>query len=408
MFHDPVDNKRFAHVTFKENRAAYCALLDCKHNESSIIETIRPADAHLQPDNSFGSDASPFYDLPENCHLTIFDNCDFHTLALLSTVCRKFSDLLRIRVFSKIPKFNAETTSYNDVKSGLLTTARLVRCVNPHHFHVKIHRNFLSSIDWPSMSLDMKSSKSLLSVEMDFFRPEWLTHLDTVAKRIKKIHLHRSVYNNSYYQSNNKLSHSGLSFPNATQLTISCYAMNCDVPDLAWVVSASPQLEGIGIRKGTIKWENIISFCKSAKNLKTIAFENCYFDADVNKEQIIDVACVVKKRGHHYPLCLVFDRILTKRPHTITSQVQEKLCQCLKCSRCNQERWSTGDQLKCCKTCSKCGCSRSQVFNATSTMNFCTQEESTYSEIQSVSLHFDFFVHVTNDQIICFLFLFRR
>lgn len=362
---------------------AYCALLDCKQNDRGNIELIRPADAHLQPDNSFDSSTSPFFNLPDACLLAIFDNCDFHTLAVLSTVCKRFSDLLRIRVFAKIPKFNAETTNYDDVKSGLLTTSRLVQCVNPKNFHLKVYRNFLCSIDWPALTLDMKSTKSEISVEMDFFKSEWLTHLEKVAKRIKSIHLHRSVYNSNYNQT--KLSHSGISFPNAMGLTISCYAMSCDIPDLSWVAKSSPKLEVIILRKGTVKWEHIISFSKQSKNLRTIMFENCYFDDDIDMAQIVDVALVVKEKGHHYPLCLIFDRILTKRPQTITPKVVEKLCQCLKCSRCNYQRSTVTDPLVCsCKVCSKCGWGRSRSYNATSTITFCTKEESTYSEIKEV------------------------
>lgn len=386
IFHDNGSSKYFAHVTFKENRIAYCALLDCKQNERSPVESVRPADAHLQPDNSFDSTTSPFFNLPEACLLAIFDNCDFHTLALLSTVCERFSDLLRVRVFAKIPKFNAETTNYDDVKSGLLTTSRLVQCVNPKNFHLKIYRNFLCSIDWPALTLDMKSNKSEVSVEMDFFKSEWLTHLENVAKRIKSIHLHRSVYNSNHDIT--KSSHSGISFRNAVCLTISCYAMSCDIPDLSWVANSSPKLEVIVLRKGTVKWEHIISLSKHSKNLRTIMFENCYFDADIDKEQIVDVASVVKKKGHYHPLCLIFDSILIKRPQTITSQVSEKLCQCLKCSRCNYHRSTVTDQLVCgCKVCSKCGWSRDESYNATSTLTFCTKEESSYNAIKEVK-HF--------------------
>lgn len=382
IFHDNVDNKKFAHVTFKENRIAYCALLDCKHNNSNI-ETIRPADAHVQPDNPIGSDMSLFYNLPEECLLAIFNNCDFHTLALLSTVCKKFSDLLRVRVFSAIPKFNAETCSYSEVKNGLLTTSRLVQCVNPKNFHLKIFRNFLCSIDWPALSLDMKSLKSEIAVEMDFFKSEWLNNLGKTVKRVKSIHLHRSLYNNNFYQS--KGNHSGISFPNATQLTISAYAMSCDIPDLSWVATSSPKLENITLRKGTIKWEHILHFCKNAKHLRHIIFENCYFDVDVSKEQIIDVAGIIRKNGNHFPLCLMFDRILIKRPQTVTSQVLEKLCLCLRCSRCNYQRQTVADQLVCgCKVCNKCGLTRINNYHATSTMTFCTKEESTYNELKEV------------------------
>lgn len=99
IFRDTHDDTRFAHVTFTENRIAYCALLDRKQQENSEIVLIRPADAHFQPDNPVDASTSPLYNLPDDCLLTIFDNCDFHMLATLSTVCKRLSELLRTRVF---------------------------------------------------------------------------------------------------------------------------------------------------------------------------------------------------------------------------------------------------------------------------------------------------------------------
>lgn len=302
------NNTKFAHVTFKTDRNAYCALLDCKNRTNSSIDIIQPADVHLQPDNPIDLSTSPFYNLPDDCLLEIFNKCDFHTLATVSTVCKKLSVLLRDQVFVKIMKFNSVAKNESDTMNGLLTVSRLVQSINPTNFHLKVYRNFENSIKWPAISVDMKSSKSEISFEMDFFKSEWLNACETIAKRIKSVHIHRSIYDKSSFVESTMVE----LFPLSTKLTISSYSLNCKIPDMSKVVNSLPKLEVICVRSGTVDWKHIVSYCQQAKHLQYICFENCCFDSDIEMAQISQVVHAIQNEGHHFPIGLMFDRIQFK------------------------------------------------------------------------------------------------
>lgn len=305
IFHDKFNKTKFAHVTFKENLAAYCALIDCKpQQKSKNIEILRPADAHLQPDNPVDSSSSPFYNLPDDCLLAIFKYCDFYVLAMLSTVCNKMCEILRDRVFNKISKFNSVPTNDAEVTKGLLAVSRLVQCKNPANFYLKVCRNAQSHFGWPAISLDMMASKSEIFVETDFFKSNWLNELEKVAKRIKSIHLHWSIYDASKVTFDSKFV-----FPNSTKLVITSYAMDSYISGLLSVVDIMPKLEAITIREGFVHWNDIISCCGKARNLRSFAIENCRFDCDVRKQDIIEIAGQIKGSNNHFPLCLQFSRI---------------------------------------------------------------------------------------------------
>lgn len=385
IFHDDFNNTKFAHVSFKKNRPAYCALLDIKQQKDNNIVLIRPADAHLQPDNPVDPSTSPFYNMPDDCFLTIFDYCDFHTLAKLSTVCKKLSELLRTRVFAKIPKFNSVATNDTEVADGLLTVSRLVQCINPPNFHLKISRDLLSSVEWPAMSVDMKSSKSEVSVEMDFFKPEWLNRLDKIEKRIKSIHIHRSVYDSATFDQATV----ALPFPAATKLTISGFSCNADIPDLSKVVTSLPKLETIFLRNGSIMWEHIVNYCRDASSLQQIIFENCLFDSEIGKERILQIvnANVISGKTE-FPLCLLFDRI--EHLKTKTSAAAEKFCGCISCPSHPSFRTQFAPQLTkfiCGCPMNKCSvCGRNKCVVSAANMSFNSKEESSYDEIMQVLL----------------------
>lgn len=360
-------------------------MLDVKVNEKDDVAVIRLADARLQPDNPIGSNDSPFYNLPEACLLAICDNCDFHMLALLSTVCKKFSEFLRVRVFFKYPRFNAETSSLADVQNGLLTAARLVQCVKPKNFYFKMYRNFVSSIDWPKLSLDMVATSSEICLEMDFFKPELLANLQRISGRIKSLHLHRTVYHSDFYQIKNSCA--GVSFPEVTNLTISCYAMSCYIPEFSPITIASPKLETITFRKGNIKWKNVILFCELAKQLRTVIFEECCFDQDIGHSDIREVAVLIQKRDKLKPLRMIFGRISVKKPQTLMAPVEEKLCQCLRCPRCKYQRGSPSDLFQCsCKVCQYCELNRVKNKYATQPTIVNSIEESSYEGIKEVRI----------------------
>lgn len=348
---------------------------------------IQPADVRLQPDNSVDPSKSPFINLPDDCFLVIFNYCDFHTLAVLSTVCKRLSELLCSRVFAKIPKFNTAATSDTEVAVGLMTVSRLVECANPSNFHLKIARNLRGSVEWPEISVDMESAKSEISIEMDFFNAEWMSQLEKIEARVKSIHIHRSAYDSSSFDEE----FSNLSFSMATKLTISGFARGCSIPDLSEVVCALPQVEMISLRNGNIDWDHVVSYCAIAKKLQNIKFENCSFDSNLKNYQICEIAKTVIENGNHFPLCVAFDRI-HNGPQTVTASVKDGLCDCpnIYCPRhsfCTRsaktDKYSCGCRIV---KCTSCGWSSSKKMSATATMTFNTKEESTYSEILEVRL----------------------
>lgn len=323
IFSDDHSNTKFSHVTFKESETAYLALLDCSLNlESNRIIEIRPADVHLQPDNPVDSATSPFYNLPNGCLLAIFNFCSFDTLAMVSLVCKKMSDLLRREVFSKSTVFNFITANDVQVEKTLQTVSHLVQCLNPSVFHLKIFRNSQISAKWPAITVDLKSTKSQISIDKDFLKSEWLPHLRKIAKCIKSVHLRISINDDDDFVPFN-----GDTFPNATELTVTGYSIRCDIPNLSLVISFLPKLETISLRNGTIDWQHIIDYCRLAKKLQSIGFKNCCFDSTMDAAQIVQIADAIKNGDKRPRLGLIFDCI-----QTIASNETESLCSIDSCS----------------------------------------------------------------------------
>lgn len=319
---------KFVHVTFQESHNAFSPLSHLTHPnflKDTNIVLIRPADAHLQPDNPVDASTSPFYNLPDDCLLAIFKYCDFHELAALSAVCKKLSELLRTQIFAKITKFNATTADNTEVLNGLIAISRLVQCMQPSNFHLKISRNLHDSIEWPAITVDVKSSKSELFIEMGFFKSEWLRQLETIAKRFKSVHLHRTVYDKTIdFATQNAVL--DIPFSMVTKLTVSGYAPPCDIPDASRVIGSLPMLEVIVLRNGTVKWAHVISYCKNARVLRDFHCEKFYFDKILTKDHIIEFANAVgSDHNSHIPVCLMFDRIRK------TTAAEKKLCQCSTC-----------------------------------------------------------------------------
>lgn len=110
--------------------------------------------------------------------------------------------------FSKIPEYNSIATDNADATNELLTVSRLVQCVNPPNFHLKIYRNYRNLVEWPMISLNM-------------------SRLGKIAKRIESIHVHRSVYDNVQLDRTTE----ALVFPIVTHLNVTGFALSCDIPN---------------------------------------------------------------------------------------------------------------------------------------------------------------------------------
>lgn len=281
---------------------AYLTLVDHKQNPLRNIELIRPADVHQQPDNPLDLSMSPFYSLPDKCILVIFGYCDVNSLANLSVVCKKMCQLLRDRVFKHRMKFDLLTVSKTNVEDALVTVSRLVQCIGPKTFHIKMCRSF-QSIKWPTVTLDLVGTETnKLSVDVSFFKSDWLCFLDPIAKLVNTICVRRSVYDKYLpYNGSEKLL-----WPNSTLLIMKGFSSKKAVPDFTSIVAAMPNLEIILIQRLLFKMELKSLYTKT---LKKIYFENCSFKSDISKEQLLGMANHVKTKGTTFPLCLIFDRI---------------------------------------------------------------------------------------------------
>lgn len=245
IFGDNCNNIQFAHVTFKESRTIYFVLIDFKQNPAANIESMRPADAHQQPDNPVASTESPLYNLPDNCLLAIFRHCDINTIANLSAVCKKMSQLLRDKVLSE--KFEYEAVASNEIEviNALTTASRLIQCVDPVHFHMKIYRNLKNSHTWPSVYVNfVYLEKSKLSIERKFYHADWLEKLNSIAKRFKVIHARWTVYDINVLAAPAKFI-----WPNATALIISGFSKKIPITYMESFVGGLPIVEAISIQK---------------------------------------------------------------------------------------------------------------------------------------------------------------
>ncbi len=316
IFIDNSSKSQFAHVTFKDSRTSYLALIDCKQHPQQNIKRMRPADVHQQPDNPIDLSMSPFYNLPDQCLLTIFRYCDIASLTTLSVVCKKMCQLLRERVLSDTLKFEAETTGNIQTLDALVTVSRLVQCIDPKTFHIKINRN-IHHYQWPSITVDFVSSEeNQLSVDVSFYKTEWLSMLDAISSLIHSVFVQRTTYD-----ANLPFNGSGqLSWPNATLLIMKGFSTKKSVPDFTSLVAAMPKLETIVIKNLLFKM-NLKSL--HTKSLKKIYFENCSFKSDISKDQIVHMANHVKAQGTGvFPLCLIFDRIQYLRQQHVTYPIQ--------------------------------------------------------------------------------------
>lgn len=304
IFRDCNTNIQFAHVTFKESRASYLALIDNKQNASRNIELVRPAFAHQQPDNSMNSGKSSFYSLPDECILRIFENLDHTTLATLSVVCKKVSRLLKDHVFVNMCRFEGGASSDAEVEKTIIAASRIIQCIEPKSFHMKIFRNLSKSHLWPAIIIDFcYTEKRRLSIEMEFLIKKWLCKLEPIARLIDSIHFRCTIYDDALpYNLRDKVI-----WPNATVLIISGYTMRKPVPDFSSVVASLPKLQNLFIRNLFFNL-NLKEYC-SGKNLRNIVFENCSFISDKTERQIWKVVNVVKQKKNDFPLCIKFDRI---------------------------------------------------------------------------------------------------
>lgn len=276
------------------------ALLDCKQN----LKTIRPALAYQQPDNAIDSTKSSFYNLPDKCLVNIFKKLDIPSLANLSVVCKKLCKLLRDHIFVKMRTFEAETSDKSDVMNVLTTVNRILQCLQPEEFHMKIYRNLKNSHKWPTVFMDFNyTEKSRLSIDMSFIKRKWLSKLEPITSLMKSIHVRYTIYDDSLpYKPRNEIM-----WPNVSTLIISGFSKKKSLPDFLCIVTALPKLEDLFIRNMYFDFY-MKDYCQGI-NLRNIVFENCLFQSEMAEKQIWTVVAVLKEKKKDFPLCIKFDRI---------------------------------------------------------------------------------------------------
>lgn len=250
------------------------------------------------------STESSFHGLPDECLLTIFKKLDYKTLATLSVVCKKICRLLKENVFVNICRFEGETSNDAEVENTLIAANRIIQCIEPKTFHMKIFRNLSKSHLWPAIVIDFcYTEKSRLSIEMEFFIKKWLCKLEPMAKLISSIHFRCTIYDDVLpYKQRDKVI-----WPNATVLIVSGFALRKSIPDFTSVVTALPKLEDLFIRN--LFFNLNIKDYSYGKHLRNIVFENCSFISDKTERQIWKLVNVVKQKKNDFPLCIKFDRI---------------------------------------------------------------------------------------------------
>lgn len=268
------------------------------------LEIIRPAHAYQQPDNEMELTKSSFYNLPDKCLIDIFEKLDTANLANLSVVCKKFCKLLRDHIFVKTRTFETETTAEADVINVLTTANRILQCLQPAGFHMKIYRNLKNSHKWPTVFIDFcYTEKSRLSIDMSFLKRKWLCKLEPISSLMKSIHIRHTVYDDTLlYKPRNEIM-----WPNVATLIVSGFSNKKPLPDFYTIVAALPKLEDLFIRNMLFGF-HIKDFCQGI-NLKNIIFENCLFKTEMAEKQIWKVVAVLKEKKKAFPLCIRFDRI---------------------------------------------------------------------------------------------------
>lgn len=300
IFRDNKTNDQFAHVTFKESRASYLALIDCKQK----LELIRPAHAYQQPDSAVDLTKSSFYNLPDKCLVDIFKNLDIATLANLSVVCKKICKLLRDHIFVKTRTFEAQTTEESEVMNVLTTANRILQCLKPQAFHMKIYRDLNNSHKWPTVFVDFRyTEQNRLSIDMSFLKSKWLCKLEPSTSLMNAVHIRYTIYDDSLpYKPGNEVM-----WPNVTTLIISGFSKKKSLPDFSPIVAAMPKLEDLFIRNMFFTF-HIKDYCEGV-NLRNIVFENCLFKSEMAEKQIWKVVAVLKAKKKEFPLRIKFDQI---------------------------------------------------------------------------------------------------
>ncbi len=265
------------------------------------------------------STQSTLYNLPDECLLKIFKKLDLHTTATLSAVCTKMHRLIKENVFVKTRSMKFTARNDADVVDALVTARRIIDCVKPKAFHLKMYRNVARCHLWPDIEIDFGyDEKSRLSIEMEFFRKSLLGELKLIAKSIATIHIQSTIYDTWLHFKEEK----GICWANATKLILSGFAMTKGIPDFAAVVKSLPKLKELYFQNWFFN-DNIIHYCK-AQHLRYISFEKCSFLPAKMENQISNIPAIVKQRANNnFPLCIKFDSIKYFNPVSVSWNIRK-------------------------------------------------------------------------------------
>lgn len=318
IFCDDYAAMKFAHVTFKENRVAYFALVDYRSRGNSNIEIIRPADLHRQPDNPVNStNDSPFYNLNDDYFVNIVKHCDFESIAALSVVCSKFSNLIRTHIFGNKTKFTIFSEAGTDGHYELETFSHLLNCMKPNNFHLKIYSGMMNGPKKDYFfAIDMNTSKTEFSIESSLLDLEVLHEIQSIAKRINCINIHHTIYD-SIHDFDNSIEFVKMQFPNVKMLTFCGYSTFDSYgfnEGSSNIVDSFPNVEMIFFRNLKMDWYEIEEFLKRAISLREISFEECLFETELHQDVIFSVTETIKERDQNYPLCIRFNQIQVDSP----------------------------------------------------------------------------------------------
>lgn len=183
---------RFAHITFKQDTAAYLAMLDMKKEGNSI--DIDPVITSLQPDNGFTDSQSPFQNLIEHCLVNIFKMCDLAHQATLSMVCAKFSNILKANIFGQVKDFEMVGAAI-EMEEKVVTASNIIRCVNSNNFKLNILRNLqMGRFNDFGIFIDFESSEGFLQIGLEYMAIFHSHLVPVLGPYIRKLKIVDSIF----------------------------------------------------------------------------------------------------------------------------------------------------------------------------------------------------------------------
>lgn len=169
----------FAHITFKDSRNAYFALLH--FGEKKKFE-IRLASVQNQPDYSL------LTRLPNELLIKIFEYCNFiHDQAAILATCERFRNIMKKKVFDKLNEIKYRG---HNASEGITTACHLLKHIDANGFKLsfELKRTISTGIFFYEINIDFKCSKRILVTDSVFIL-KYAAELSQIKNQFSVLHL---------------------------------------------------------------------------------------------------------------------------------------------------------------------------------------------------------------------------